>query len=311
MSTRLLLILALCFFARTSFAADTLYSRAFGNATDPAVIFLHGGPGYNSASFEIASAQRLADSGFHVVTFDQRGCGRSGKLKGTYTLEEAMSDLNTLFEKYGFAKASLIGHSWGGTLGILFAERYPVRVSKLVLTGSPLSYQLGFRTIATRARAEYTRTNDSLNLTFLDGMLHLDTNSLMYATSAFRHAMAAGMYRPSVTTDEAKALKEKIKADTLSKWLNDMKQAPVLGFYKSMQYTTLDLTAPLTRVNERIKVFGIYGADDGLFDEAHLAAIRKIIGEYALVSITGASHNVFLDQPTAFTSALVDRLRAN
>src|SRR5262245_18657164 len=84
-----------------SLAASPVYSNAYGKKSDPAVIFIHGGPGYNCYSFELSTAQKLADRGFYVIVYDQRGCGRSGKdSSAKFTREESSADLLSVFEKY-------------------------------------------------------------------------------------------------------------------------------------------------------------------------------------------------------------------
>ncbi len=66
-----------------------IYSKAYGDPSDPAIIFLHGGPGYNCAGFEFTTAQTLLESGFYVIVYDQRGCGRSqGFNDAEFTLRE-------------------------------------------------------------------------------------------------------------------------------------------------------------------------------------------------------------------------------
>lgn len=66
--------------------AAEIYSAAYGKASDPAVIFLHGGPGYNSLDFEVTTAQKLADQGFYVIVYDRRGEGRSRAVPKISTL---------------------------------------------------------------------------------------------------------------------------------------------------------------------------------------------------------------------------------
>ncbi len=289
-------------------AADSLYSRAFGNAKDPAVIFLHGGPGYNAVSFELSTAQRLADSGFYVLVFDQRGCGRSAKMKGAYTLDEALDDIHAIYKRHGISRASLIGHSWGGTLGIFFAERYPASVEKLILTGSPLSYQRGFKTVFARS-LHYYESRDTAKLKLVKALSKVDSSSLLYSSLLFQHAAAIGLYSPSIISDEATTLKERMRADTVSRYMRDMTQAPVIGFHKSLKYTTLEMTDHLQRVVQRLPVRAIYGEQDGLFDQPHLDKISQVI-KAPVTQIANASHNVFIDQPTAFMSALVHDLKA-
>jgi proline iminopeptidase len=290
-------------------AADSLYSRAFGNAKDPAVLFLHGGPGYNAASFELSSAQRLADSGFFVIIFDQRGCGRSAKMKGAYQLDEALDDVHAIYRRHGITRASLIGHSWGGTLGIFFAERYPTSVDKLILTGSPLAYQRGFRTMLQRCANYYLSTGDTVQHKMVMQLQQADTSTLMYSAMTFMHAAKCGLYAPSVVSEETLTLKQRMKQDTVSRLMQNMTQPPVMGFYKTMKYTTLDMSENLRRVAERLPVRAIYGEEDGLFDQPHLDALFHVI-KSPIATIMDASHNVFLDQPTSFMSVLVKDLRA-
>lgn len=45
-------------FAITTFAEE-LKVNTYGNSEDEAIIFLHGGPGYNAANFDITTAERL------------------------------------------------------------------------------------------------------------------------------------------------------------------------------------------------------------------------------------------------------------
>ena len=68
-----------------------------------------------------------------VVTFDKRNTGLSDRTGGAPTLEERMDDIRAVMDDAGMASASLVGHSEGGPLAILFAATYPERVEALVL----------------------------------------------------------------------------------------------------------------------------------------------------------------------------------
>jgi len=52
-----------------------LHSEAFGNPTDPMIVTIHGGPGVDYRS--ILNFKDLADDGYYVVFYDQRGSGLS------------------------------------------------------------------------------------------------------------------------------------------------------------------------------------------------------------------------------------------
>lgn len=276
-----------------------VYSRAYGDSTKPAVVFLHGGPGYNAAGFEFSTAQALADRGYYVIVFDQRGCGRSpaDTSLAAYTFANASADLLGVYDRYHLRKAVLIGHSWGGTLGIRFAKANPQRVSRLVLVGSPVAYQPLLRTILTNCRRIYTG-QQSPQLPFLAMVEKMDTTSLQYASYAFMHAMSAGLYRPRQITDAASAIYARMRSLPDAKLLMQSTYPPVLGFYKNEHYTTLDLALDLRALT--VPVFGLYGTDDGLFDAPHLARLRGLLSDNHFVVVEGASHNVFIDQQPAF-----------
>ena len=47
-----------------SLCSQTIYSKAFGDPNNEPIIYLHGGPGYNSIGFEVTTAQNLPKAGF-------------------------------------------------------------------------------------------------------------------------------------------------------------------------------------------------------------------------------------------------------
>src|SRR4051812_4331565 len=101
-SILLLLLVSMAAFAQKSH----LYSKAFGNAANSPIIFLHGGPGYNCAGFEISTAQALADAGYYVIVYDQRGCARSKEFPDSaFTLAGNIADIDTIYNRYGLKKA--------------------------------------------------------------------------------------------------------------------------------------------------------------------------------------------------------------
>lgn len=286
-----------------AFSQDTgsLYSKAFGDSRKPAVIFLHGGPGYNCVGFELATAQKLADKGYYVIVFDQRGCGRSNKVSGKFTMDEDINDLKGIYAKYGVNTATLIGHSWGGTVSILFAEKNPAMVKNVVMVSSPLSYQMTLTAILYHCKDFYTRKNDTANLKYIAMLEKMDTASLQYSSYLFFHAMHCNLYRPKNSTEECKAIYQSILSNPDAKMMMQSDYPPVQGFYKNEHYTTLNLTKDIvTCKKEGVKFFGIYGSDDGLFDMRQLDELKAEIGNNNFTIVADASHNVFIDQRDIF-----------
>ena len=205
----LIAIVVLTMVQPTLSAASELFVETFGDPSKPAVIFLHGGPGYNSSGFrlgsELSSAQTLADNGFFVIAYDRRGCGRSVDVTAQYTFEQSALDVVEILDDHHVERAHVIGHSFGGALGLKVAELYPDRVRSITLVGAPLNYPQTFTTIQAHCRTVYTERADSASLRYLDMLAAMDTTKLEYATYSFMHAMVCGLYSASSPKDEAKA----------------------------------------------------------------------------------------------------------
>lgn len=91
------------------------------SGSGPAVIACHGGPGLWDY---LGSLAELLEDSFTIVRFDQRGCGRSSDAH-TFTIEQAVQDLDAVRAAYDFGEVGLIGHSWGAELVLRYAARYP------------------------------------------------------------------------------------------------------------------------------------------------------------------------------------------
>ncbi len=143
---RLIIVILSTIFSVGIFAQE-LQVQTFGNEKNDALIFLHGGPGYNSVSFEQTTAKELAKAGFFVISYDRRGEGRNENLQALYTFEKTLRDLLGIYRKYKLKNAILVGHSFGGVIGSLFAEKYPEKVADLVLVSTPISMQKTLKNI--------------------------------------------------------------------------------------------------------------------------------------------------------------------
>jgi len=118
--------------AQIELGGTTFHSQTFGNANNPVVIVLHGGPGADYRY--LLNLQSLADEYF-VVFYDQRGTGLSVRVpKKEITLDQFIDDLDLFVDHYGKNKpVNLIGHSWGAMLASAYVGTYPKKVRKIVL----------------------------------------------------------------------------------------------------------------------------------------------------------------------------------
>jgi len=75
---------------------------------------------------------------YRTYALDFWGFGESGKKRETYAVQDFVSLVNQFMEQLGIMRAPLVGHSMGGTVSLSVAIRYPERVSKVVVVGSPI-----------------------------------------------------------------------------------------------------------------------------------------------------------------------------
>jgi len=300
MTKKLTLVLAMLLLASSGIAQE-LYSKAFGNPKDKPIVFLHGGPGYNCAAFEVTTAQALADRGFYVIVYDRRGEGRSKDTDTQFNFEQTFTDLSTILEKYNVKKANMIGHSFGGIVAVLFAEKNPDKIQSIELVSAPVSLQETFRTILRSCRKIYTEKNDTVNLNYIDMIEKMDPTSVEYYAYSFGHAMQNGFYSPKKMSDDAKTIYAKTAQDPTFALSREMTREAPSGFLKNEHYTSIDLSKSLQKlVAEKIKIYGIYGKDDGLYSAGQIAQLQQILGDANVKYWDDASHIVFIDQQKSF-----------
>jgi len=102
------------------------------------MILLHGGPGGTHHYFH-PQFSRAADFA-QVIYYDQRGCGLSQYKPGDgYTIHQAANDLEKLRKTLDIKQWVVVGYSYGGFLGQLYATKYPESIKGLVLVSSAIS----------------------------------------------------------------------------------------------------------------------------------------------------------------------------
>lgn len=111
-----------------------------GNTSKPVVVFLHGGPGghISEQSFDFFDLDE-----WFVIAFDQRGTGNSlpfASLENN-TIFDAVDDMELIRKQFNVDSWTVFGGSYGSTLALVYASKYPKRVDSLVLRGIFLGRQ--------------------------------------------------------------------------------------------------------------------------------------------------------------------------
>lgn len=111
-----------------------VYYRAFGNPNGMPVLSFHGGPGGSSRP---KYAKLFAKQQFNFIQFDQRGCGQSTAQNVWHNnnTEATLDDAAAILQKLNIQQPIIVhGVSWGSTLALLFAEKFPKLVQKIIVS---------------------------------------------------------------------------------------------------------------------------------------------------------------------------------
>lgn len=104
-----------------------------GDKQRPLVTFIHGA----GADHHIFDPQIVAvASFFRILLWDMRGQGRSQPARTAFAISDCVEDLVALLDHLGYARTSLVGISFGGTIAQEVVLRFPERVTSLVIVGT-------------------------------------------------------------------------------------------------------------------------------------------------------------------------------
>lgn len=195
----------------------TLYVERSGKPGGYPIFFLHGGPGSQTR----AGHRRYFDPAFfEIVLFDQRGCGQSIPAGETQDNNTAalVDDIHSIRQALGIQRnISVLGGSWGSTLALAYALRYPDTLDELILRGIFLGtenelrwYTHGLRRFAPEAwqAFAYKMGEDLLN-SYYQAVFATDMEQAMTAASRWveyerqlmtldeRSSLAPGLTIPS------------------------------------------------------------------------------------------------------------------
>lgn len=109
-----------------------LYTEAHGEPGAEAVLLSSGLGG--SAGYWGPQVPALLEAGFRVITYDQRGTGRSRQpLPADYRIEHMADDVIGILDSEGVSRCHVVGHALGGLVGLQLALDHPARISSLAL----------------------------------------------------------------------------------------------------------------------------------------------------------------------------------
>ena len=111
-----------------------IYVEQSGNPAGIPVLMCHGGPGGGSSPFQ----RTLFDaSRYHIILFDQRGCGQSTPFASLTANNTAAlcEDMEAIRQHLAIERWVVAGGSWGSTLALYYAQQHPQHCLGLILRG--------------------------------------------------------------------------------------------------------------------------------------------------------------------------------
>ncbi len=168
---------------------------------NPVLLYLHGGPGSSTSTYDYAFTRKWSDV-YTVVTWDQRNCGKSyssDQNDTTLTYDLMMSDgvemTKYLLDYLGKEKLTLLGHSWGTYFGCNLVLAYPEYYECYIGTGQLVDFyqnEIAFKEEAMKWAGddeESKRLIEKLNINDFSTEYYAARNALMekYGYHMFAH----------------------------------------------------------------------------------------------------------------------------
>ncbi len=99
----------------------------------PALLLISG-LGYSNWCWQDLQSQLSPE--LHVISFDNRGTGRSEKAPAPYSIAMLAHDAAGVLDALGISSAHVLGHSMGGYIALQLAQLHPQKVASLTLVST-------------------------------------------------------------------------------------------------------------------------------------------------------------------------------
>ncbi|MDP1823186.1 MAG: alpha/beta hydrolase [Archangium sp.] len=283
------------------------------DTANPPLIFLHGGPGMSEAGF-FRFYNAPLEQHFTCVHWDQRGAGKSFDEtipKASMTIEQFLADLDGLVDhvrrRVGQDKVVLLGHSWGSALGVLYAARFPQKVSVYVGTGQIGDATKGEAASYAFALAEAERQGKRKALEALRAIgappysaekLWIERNCLARLEGGMSPRAMLRMLRMVLGVPESSLLE-------------------VPGSFRALKWSIEAMWAETSRLNLleaapvlKVPVFFFLGRKDHWVPpETSVAYFEMLMApSKELLWFEHSGHEPFADEPARFNAAMIERV---
>jgi proline iminopeptidase len=119
-------------------ADSSIHYERIGASSGVPLFLLNGGPGFDHTYLHVSPVWETLSGKRPIIFYDQRGTGKSSVVEkeGKCALIDQINDLAALQDQLGYDRIDVLGHSWGGYLGMAYTARRPKNVRRLILVDS-------------------------------------------------------------------------------------------------------------------------------------------------------------------------------
>jgi pimeloyl-ACP methyl ester carboxylesterase len=220
----------------------------------------------------------LGQNNYRTYALDFWGFGESGKKRSTYLVSDFVALVDQFMEQMGIAQAPLVGHSMGGTVSLSVALKYPQRVTKAVVVGSPIA----------------------------GSSLALPLKLAGYRGIAFLLFSFMGVFRWVMRRVSPFICRDPRFPDLMDRDLSRTTLESFLVSIASLRRT--DLRPQLGAIT--IPTMGMFGDRDNIVSPRQWQAMKSGIPTARIERFKNAGHFIMLDEPDRFRFTLKDFLSA-
>jgi pimeloyl-ACP methyl ester carboxylesterase/DNA-binding CsgD family transcriptional regulator len=206
-----------------------------------------------------------------LVRYDQRGCGLSDWDVDILSFDAQVQDLKTVVDTLNLDRFALLGLSHGTAVAIAFAERFPEKVSHLVLFG-------GY------ARGRYYRTDNPQQVKSAEILLGLIRHGWGQENAAFRQVYTT-LFIPGGTPEQIL-------------WFNDLQRLTTSPEIAE-RLQTVSFSTNVVDKASRLKVptLVLHALQDAVVPFSEGRLIASLIPGARFVPLEGQNHVMLEDEP--------------
>ena len=260
---------------------EDIYYETVGARSGPVVIFTHGMGGNHMIWYQqVAYFAPIC----RVVTWDQRGFGRSTNNTGTASPQNAAADIAALLQHLEIDRAHVIGQSLGGWASLGFALKHPERVRSLVLADTSAGIH-----------------SERIERQFRDHSARVANSAVSAGTSTTANAIDChpALGREFGTRDRAKAfLYNQISSLSLAPPIASLTRQLTESFWPSSD------VAQMT-----IPTLFVFGEHDEIFSPDLIRETASRVAGATVREIPSAGHSPYFETPDAWNEIVNEFIR--